>query len=219
LTSTLRQLEKAYQRYLEADEDRLEPIQTINQLDQKVNRSRIVDALANLFVKRYEGMEETDVRFLTLQEPEEEDFPAWATSYNDGEDTLVVNPVGVFRFCEECGEASAAAVLGEKLRDEANFAHHRYESYLAELSKLPAQMLMLLLVLQEVANTRQITKVEKKSGEIEFPSDEGYLNLLWAFKELEEFYDESSGIDLRAQYSIFWYESDWVEGKKKKKKR
>ena len=41
------------------------------------------------------------------------------------------------------------------------------------------------------------------------------MSLLWAFKELESFFSELNGLSLRSEYSILWYESDWVMGKER----
>jgi hypothetical protein len=38
--------------------------------------------------------------------------------------------------------------------------------------------------------------------------------MLWAFKELENFFRSTTGVSLRSEYAILWYESDWFLGKK-----
>jgi len=66
--------------------------------------------------------------------------------------------------------------------------------------------------MREVADLKRITDVEKKGGEIEAAVGERYLQLLWAFKELEAFFKRTNGLDLRAEFGILWLESDWFIG-------
>jgi hypothetical protein len=39
------------------------------------------------------------------------------------------------------------------------------------------------------------------------------MNLLWGFKEVERMYREMKGVNIRAEYGVLWYESDWYVGK------
>lgn len=207
LASTWKQYEKAYRGYERAEAPRKTEIEALNSLGRRVNRSRIVGALETLFVQPHPGMEEASVRFFT--QPNSEEFPVWPTRFSADENTILVNPIGVFRFQRTCSQAKDVLRTPEGRED---FAGYRRSAYLAELSKLPAHMILFLLLLREVANARKISRVEKKGGEIVIAEDEDYMNLLWAFKELENFY-ASSGQEIRSEYRIFWYESDWIIGK------
>jgi len=207
LASTWKQYEKAYRGYERATAPRRTEIEALNSLGRRVNRSRIVDALATLFVRPHPGMEEAAVRFFTQSDSEE--FPPWATRFSPEENAILINPIGVFRFRQACSQAKEILRTPEGRED---FAGYRRSAYLAELSKLPAHMVLFLLLLREVANARKISRVEKKGGEIELAEDEDYMNLLWAFKELESFY-ATSGLGIRSEYRILWYESEWIIGK------
>ncbi len=207
LASTWKQYEKVFRGYERTDAPRKKAIDALNSLGRRVNRSRIVEALATLFVHPHPGMEEASVRFFTLDEGDE--FPAWAARFSAEDNVIFVNPVGVFRFRQACSQAKELLRTPEGRED---FAGYRRRAYLAELGKLPPRMMLFLLLLREVANARKISRVEKKGGEIELAEDEDYMNLLWAFKELESFY-AASGQEIRSEYRIFWYESDWIIGK------
>ena len=185
-----------------------ETVAALDLLGEKTNGSRITDALASLFVQPYQGMDEANVRFLTSDGVA---YPDWSAQFDEERKLIMVNPVGVLRFCRECEEAVGALATTEA---RESFPSYRYRAYLAELRKLPTQLLLFLQVLREVARSRKITRIEKKGGEIETADDERYLHLLWAFKELEGFFSESNGVNLRSEYGIFWYESDWVIGKR-----
>ena len=208
LASTWKQYERAYKRYTQAQGSRAREIEALNSLARRVNRSRVVDALAMLFVHPYAGLEETSVRFLDAGDVEE--LPSWPVRYVAEENVLVINPVGIFRFREECERAVDLVRTREGRED---FAGYRYLAYLAELRKLPSRLFLFLLLLSEVANARRISQVEKKGGQIETADDEDYIHLLWGFKELEQFYAASRGADLRTEYGILWYESEWFVGR------
>jgi len=208
LASTWKQYEKAVRKYEAAEDPRADQIEVVNALTRRVNRSRIVEALATLFVRPYSGMEDVGVRFYAA--PAGEDFPGWSVRFSPEEKTFFINPVAVFRFRDECHRAAEVLATPEGRED---FAGYRYHAYLAELRKLPDPMFLFLLLLGEVANARKISRVEKKGGQVEMAEDETYTNLLWAFKELESFYGSTHGADLRAEYGILWYESEWFVGR------
>jgi hypothetical protein len=180
----------------------------LDDLSRKTNESKIVDALATVFVRPHLGMEEVAVRFATSTP---KGFPEWATSFKPDEKCILVSPVGVYRFSQECDKSAVTLRTPQARR---NFQSYRFRAYLAEIRKLPPQNLLFLQVLKEVANACQITQAEKKGGGVEEADDQSYMTLLWAFKELETFFAESNGVNLRSEYGIRWYESDWILGKK-----
>ena len=209
LASTWRSFEKLARRYESAEDHQEDVAEELDVLAQKANRSRIVDALASVFVHSYQGLEETRVRFATSVNGSRH-YPDWATAYSEEDDTIMVNPVGVLRFQRECREALDALKTPVA---RTSFQTYRYHAYLAQLRKLPARHMLFIQLLKEVARARSITTVEKKGGGTDGPEDERYMVLLWAFKELEALMAESSGTNLRSEYRIRWYESDWVVGK------
>ena len=170
------------------------------------NDSGIVHALATLFVRNYQGLEEATVEFTVSTEGE---YPDWAATYCAERQVIQINPVGVMRFCRECRDAVRNL---KKPAARENFHKYRYHAYLAQLRKLPTDHLLFLQLLKEVARARRITEVERKGGGLETSEDEGYMMLLWAFNELEALFAEANGLNLRSEYEISWYESDWFVG-------
>jgi len=211
LKSTWDRFEKLVRKYEETSPPCPDAVEALDDLSRKTNNSKIVDALASLFVRTYQGMEDAGVRFATSGDC---GYPDWITTYSPEEKEIVVNPIGVCRFGQECEESVDALKTPVGRKD---FQAYRYHAYLAELRKLPRSKLLFLQLLKEVANACEITHVEKKGGGLEDVEDENYMILLWAFKELELFFEESSGVSLRSEYRILWYESDWISGKKKKR--
>ncbi len=210
LASTWRQLERLAKRYEAAPGSKDKALADLAELCGKINSSRIVGALGTLFVQGYPGLEETVVAFVSRCDGV---LPDWVTSYCAEEDVLRVSPVGVLRFNAECSRSVGTLTSPEARED---FCTYRYHAYLAQLSKLPTQHVLFLQLLKEVGNARRITDVERKGGGTDSAEDEQYMTLLWAFNELEKFMSESSGLSLRSEYGISWYESDWFVGPEKK---
>ena len=207
LASTWRQFEKLARVYLATEQPSADDSQPLAELAARVNRSRIVDALATMCLAPYSGLEEATMEFLDASDNA---YPEWPVAYDEGESRMRVNPVGVVRFSQECEEAFAALATPEARRD---FETYRLRAYMAELRKLPSQLLLFMLILRKVAEVLRITEVEKRGGETEDVHDGGYMNLLWAFKEVERLYRDMNGLSLRAEYGVLWYESDWFVGK------
>jgi hypothetical protein len=208
LASTWKQFERAAQRCQAGSGTKARETSALNEVVRKANASPIGEAIATLFVRPYAGMEKATVVFL---EAGEEGFPSdRPVAFKADASMFEINPVGVIHFCQECREAIGS--LSTPTARES-FSRYRYQAYLSELSKLPTHLVLFLLVLQEVANARQISRVEKKGGEVEVAEDERYLNLLWAFNELESILARTSGLNLRGEYSVLWYESDWIVGR------
>lgn len=211
LASAWKSFERLARRYEEAKPPRFDQARALDDLSSKTNSSRIVAALGELFVQGHHGMEEVGVEFYTSGGGE---FPDWTTNYLPEENKLLVNPVGVFRFRKQCEESAAAL---RTLQARKDFRTYRYRAYLSELCKLPARYMLFLQVLSGIGEACEVTHVEKKKGGgFEDVEDENYMNLLWAFNELEAFVSEHKGINIRSEYSIRWYESDWVVMKKKR---
>ncbi|MBT7162769.1 MAG: hypothetical protein HN904_08325 [Victivallales bacterium] len=207
LASTWRQFEKLAKSYLNFEQPVVDDAEPLRGLAVKVNKSRIVDALATMFVAPYAGLEETKVQFF---ETGDAVCPEWVADYDEEADRMSVNPVGVVQFSRQCEAAFAALSTPEARRD---FETYRLRAYMAELRKLPTRLLLFMLILRKVAEILKITEVEKRGGETEDVNDGGYMNLLWGFKEVERMYREMKGVSLRAEYGLLWYESDWYVGK------
>lgn len=203
LSSTWKQIEKLTFKIDEKKDRQVLP--DLTELLSKVNNSKIVDALATLFVHPYSGMDEMNVSFISPEQHPEEN-PAY---FDEDRKAFYVNPTNVLRFYKTCREASSN--LGTPEARES-FHNYRFQSYLAELSKLPSHFMLYITLLQEVAETCRICRIEKKSGESEIPEGANYLNLLWAFKELETFYKTTTGQNMRCEYNIHWHESEWIMG-------
>jgi hypothetical protein len=205
LTGTWKSIERLVSQYDKSgDEKKLEALED---LISKVNDSKIVEALTTLFIAPYHGVEDVELRFAGRLNGR---FPEWRTQYDEGNKKILLNPFGVFNFQKECGESIDVLNTPEARK---SFLHYRRKAYLAELSKLPPRLMLFLLILNEVAAIRDITRIEKRGGEFEIPEGKSYLQLLWAFKELEAFMRHNKGVDLRSEYGIQWLESDWFEGK------
>lgn len=206
LSTTWKQLEKLVERLHEK-----QPVKTavkdIDDLIQKANDSRIVDALASLLVTSYPNLEKHTLRFASSNGKK---FPTWETDYDADECVILVNPVGVFDFYRKCHDATRQ-LKSPKARE--NFFMYRTQAFLAELSKLPSRLILFLLILNQVAACKEVSKAEKRGGGVETQENEDYLNLLWAFKELETFFVETTGDNIRSEFNLLWYESEWVSGK------
>jgi len=206
LSSTWKQFERLHRQYEQSACSDQRKLAEIDELVGKVNNSRIVDALATLFILPY-GLEEYRLQFAASETGK---LISWGTRRDDEAHVIYVSVEGVFQFIRDCAEAV------EVLKTPAarkTFQHYRFQAYLAELGKLPSRYILFILILREVAEARKITDVEKKGGEIEVAEGKAYLQLLWAFKELEAFFRRTNGMDLRAEAGILWLESDWFIGK------
>ncbi len=205
LTTTWKNFEKLVGQYEKSGRTDLGKAAAIDDLVAKTNASRIGTALATLFVRPF-GLDDGEVKLVGLVDGQ---FPEWRTRYDEEHKAIQVSVLGVFDFMKDAREAVARLPTPEARK---TFQDYRYCAYLAQMSKLPSKFILFLLILREVAHTRKITDIEKKGGEIEAALGETYLQLLWAFKELELFFKRTNGLDLRAEFGILWLESDWFIG-------
>ncbi len=207
LASTWKQYEKQVEFYFKQTKPVETVVDSLNSIAQKANSAKIGTAIAKLFLSNYDSFENVGVAFYVHDE-DPEDYPIWPTEYDAEAKTILLNPVGIFQFIEDC---DAAAQLLQTPQVRRSFLRYRYFAFLTELKKLPSRVMMFLLVLQQVALVDKIADVETKHG-IEEADGEDYLTLLWAFKELESFMMNNNGVDLRSEYKVSWYESDWSIG-------
>ncbi len=210
--------EKQSKNYLQETKPLEDVVKQINSNATKSNSAKIGSALARLFFVNYPDLQDIPVSFY-IHDGEPEDYPTtWPTHYTEPvkgtEDIkeviakITINPIGVFQFIDDC-ESAAQLLATPQIR--RSFLRYRYYAFLTELKKLPSKVMMFLLILQQVAMIKRVSDVETKHG-IEKADGETYLTLLWAFKELEIFLSGSSGVELRSEYKISWYESDWSIG-------
>lgn len=207
LNSTWKTFARLARRYFGDEQPETDCVIALDELSRKANESGIVDALATLFVRNYDGMEDVEVQFVTSNG---NGYPEWPTAYAEQEKTILLNPLGIFQFRRRC-EQSCQTVKTPVGRE--SFQSYRYYAYLSELRKLPDVHLLFLQLLKEVAMARAVAQVEKKGGGVETADDESYMVLLWAFNELESFFAQNDGSSLRSRFGIYWYESEWVAGK------
>jgi hypothetical protein len=207
LASTWRQFEKLARSYLTESSPTPKDAGPLQDLTTRVNKSRIVDALATMFLVPHAGVEEASIRFVDTGG---ETYPDWEVDFDEERQLFRVNPVGVVSFARACDKAFEELSTPEARRD---FETYRLKAYMAELRKLPCRLLLFILILRKVAEILKITEVEKRGGETEDIDDGGYMNLLWGFKEVERMYRDMKGVNIRAEYGVLWYESDWYVGK------
>jgi hypothetical protein len=211
LSSTWRQFEKLARVATQVDPPSARVLDELDELSVKANRSKVVDALQTLFVLDHTGGDGIRVRFVGGRQGVEQ---SEATRYDAVEKVILVNPVGVVRFIDECGECVEQLKTREA---RESFWRYRLCAYQAELSKLPGQMILFLTLLRQVADITDVTKSDRRGsngGAVEPAEDKPYMMLLWALKQLEAVLREVKGINLRADYHVLWYESDWVTGRR-----
>ena len=211
LSSTWRQFEKLARGVVSSDPPAERLLEQLEDLAGKANRSKVVNALQTLFVVGHPGTDAVRVNFLGGQAALAE---CEATRYDDAEKMILVNPVGVIRFIDQC----TGCVEDVKTRQaRESFKRYRLCAYQAELSKLPSHLMLFLTLLRQVGTIAEVGRADRRpspgSG-VESEEDTPYLMLLWAFKQLEAVMREVKGISIRSDYHILWYESDWITGRR-----
>ncbi|NLG14954.1 MAG: hypothetical protein GX561_12235 [Lentisphaerae bacterium] len=165
-----------------------------------------LQTFALYFIRPLVGMGEANAAFLLS---ENGTYPEWACQYDEETATFKINPIGVLAFRDECEEAGSLVKTQEGRGD---FKKYRLLAYLTELNKLPLKYLFFLSLFREVARVMEITRADKRrtANNPPSPDEEAYLSYLWAFKELEEAMKKIAKIDIRVDYQISWYASDWT---------
>lgn len=206
LNTTWKQFEKLAERYFHKKPPK-GIAEEIADLVAKINESKIADALCSLLVSTYPGTEAVTLRFASL---EGKKFPEWMTRADVENKSILVNPVAIFRFTDECRKAPEA-LKGPEARE--SFSRYRRQAFMAEIGKLPSRFILFLAVLEAVARYKEVSKADKRPVAPDAPENDEYLNLLWAFKELETFINETTGVNIRTEYNLLWYEAEWINGK------
>jgi hypothetical protein len=197
------QLEKLSKQYLTDEEKREDVAEKIIDLTFKANADLIPEALNSLFVRPHVAQ---PLR-VELVAPLEDGLPDWQTQVDLEEGVIALHPVSVVALIEKMRTLELTDELYE------DFLRCRYMSFLIEMGKMPSIFILFLMVLQRVAYLLEIAHLEKRGGVIEVAEGESYHTMLWAFKELESFARRTYGVNVRAQYAISWYESDWITGR------
>lgn len=206
LSSCWKQFNKLSSDYLTEKRPREECLEKLRDLTAKSNNDQIGDqTLAPLFVKPYVVVPLSLV--LTSEMGEDGEEPKWQTHFDPETNTISLHPLTCCRFIRDIGELRVTD------DDYDDFLHCRYKSFLVEIAKLPSIYLLFMLVLQRVASLLEIAHLEKRGGIVEVAEGESYHTMLWAFKELEAFTRKTYGMNIRAQYGISWYESEWITGR------
>ena len=173
-------------------------------LAERVNKDSISDHLINLFVKPYH-QQPVDLKFDCDCT---DGIAEHQTRFDCDTGTIWVYPVSIIQLYQDVNEHEPPE------RDEADLLHCRYLSFLTEMGKLESIYFLFLLLLQRAAYLTEVAHLEKRGGVIEVAEGESYHTMLWAFKELEVFVARRlSGKNLRADYAISWFESDWITGR------
>ena len=187
---------------------------TAESLDKGLRRSEeFLEKIAKFFVCTRQGLEDATVEFRVSEDGV---FNGPACEFDEEGRKFRINVIEVLKFEEYCHAASALIETPEG-RGNGNFSVYRLNAYKAELKKLPSYLMFILLLFQEIARVLQVTHVDRRrtlpKHEIE-KEDLDYLNLVWAFLELEDVYRRLKGNDLRSDIQFTWFESEWATEKK-----
>jgi hypothetical protein len=173
-------------------------------LTTRVNKDNIGDHLINLFIKPYYP-QPVDLKFMSDCS---DGISEYQTSFDTDTGTINVFPVSIVQLYQDVNAHEPPE------RDEADLLHCRHASFLAEMGKLSSIYFLFLLLLQRAAYLTEVAHLEKRGGVIEVAEGEAYHTMLWAFKELEVFVAKRlNGKNLRADFAISWFESDWITGR------
>ncbi len=165
-----------------------------------------IATFARLFIKPLVGMQDMTARFILSKDGA---YPEWACQFDETQNTFYLSPLGILSFQEEC--ANAQKIL-QTQEGRENFKTYRLLAYMKEMQKLPLKYLAFLCLFREVARVMEVTRTDKRRTVHNPPTEaeEAYMSYLWAFKELENAMQKIQSIDLRADYKISWYESEWI---------
>ncbi|MEA2013084.1 MAG: hypothetical protein U9O87_08440 [Verrucomicrobiota bacterium] len=210
LDATWKQFERVADKYFTGKKPSKKIIDRINRYAEAANKAKINNALQTVLIDPYlpENVKVSTHFYMTDMDNATE-FPEWIVRCDFENETVDLNPIGVFLFLERCEEAEKLLKTREIKR---SFIKYRYNAFLTELKKLPPKLIFFLIIIFRCADARKITEVEKKNGEMVEAEGRRYLTLLSALKELESLMLDTKGLNLRQEYAISWYESDWIVG-------
>jgi hypothetical protein len=201
--SCWKQFEKFSTDYLTGSKSEADCRAKMDDLSAKANEDLIASSLFVLFVKPHLPLDLDLVFDCDL----DEGVPKWQTRYDSENKRIVVHPVSIVKFIREIQESEVSD------DDYEDFLHLRYVSFLQEVKKLPSLFILFMMVLQRTAYLLEVAHLEKRGGIVEIAEGEAYHTLLWAFKELEAIGPELLSKNIRSDFSILWYESEWITGR------
>jgi len=161
-----------------------------------------LEKLAEFYVVTHEPLQKDGVVF---QFSENGQYPQWGCRYDSEHDLFIVNVIGVDSFHLFCQQ-----MVQEELPPELTRTEKRWHCFCRELAKLPRNLFLLLLLFQEEARIMQITEPARRRREELSQADQDYFCILWAFRELENVYQQLTGNSLRRDTQFTWFESEWL---------
>lgn len=203
VSSCWKQYEKLSVNYLDESSDHTAVQKKLDDLTGRVNKDTIGAVLVSLFIHPFF----TDPVRLRFNTDCEDGVPEHQSSFDPEENLIQLYPVSIF----ELYTFGRSIEAPDPARTE--MVKCRYHRFLIEMTKLSPVYFLFLIVLQRVAFMAEIAHLEKRGGVIEVAEGESYHTMLWAFKELEVWARRQRGENLRAKYSICWYEADWITGR------
>jgi hypothetical protein len=170
----------------------------------EVNASQIPSLIYENFVLPYFREKEMKVAF---EGDEKGILGKWSVSINTEQNTVKIDPIGLYIFADEFAKAAEKSKKADK---DGNFLKLRLFSFHKELLKLPEQYFLFLAVLKELAIHTQIYAVDSKGA---FSNNDAaeYFSLLWALKQFEDFYLKVQIRNLRSDYGFIWHEGEWID--------
>jgi hypothetical protein len=179
----------------------------INVFVGEVNASPITNMVYESFVHPYFREKEMKVVF---SGDDKGVFGKWSVKIAQAENTLKIDPIGLFQFNTEIRKASDRL---KKYDKEEDFLKYRLYSFYKEMTKLPEQYILFLAVLKEIVLETKVYAVDSRGA---FANDESasYFSLLWALKQFEEFYQKVQIRNIRSDYGLIWHEGEWIDSGK-----
>jgi len=170
----------------------------------EVNASQMTNLIYENFVLPYFREKEMKVLFAG---DDKGVMGKWSVKIDSEQNTVKIDPIGVYMFSDEFNKATEKAKKAEK---DGNFLKLRLFLFQKEILKLPEQYFLFLAVLKEIALHNQIYAVDSKGA---FSSNEAaeYFSLLWALKQFEEFYLKIKIRNIRSDYGFIWHEGEWID--------
>ncbi|MFZ2657513.1 MAG: hypothetical protein WAX69_21440 [Victivallales bacterium] len=131
----------------------------------------------------------------------------WTVKINSEQNTVKIDPVGLYMFADEFAKSAEKSKKAEK---DGSFLKLRLFLFHKEMLKIPEQYYLFLAVLKEISLHSQIYAVDSKGA---FSSNEAaeYFSLLWALKQFEEFYLKVKIRNIRSDYGFIWHEGEWID--------
>ncbi len=179
----------------------------MNAFINEVNLSPIPSLVYESFVHPYFREKQMKVIF---SGDEKGVFGKFCIKIDAAENTVKIDPVGLYKFSIEFSEAAEKL---KKIDKDEDYLKCRLYSFRKELSKLPGQYLLFLAVLKEVVLDGKIYAVDSRGA---FSNEESsdYFSLLWALKQFEEFYLKVQIRNIRSDFALIWHEGDWIDAGK-----